>query len=344
MGFKSTNLKSIPLVCIAVGMLMGQSETGETSELSPRRYDWRKSYIPQVDKQMMDIVDYVPLEAKIDAETYILGPGDVLGIQIISSEVMGHSLRVLPSGEVLVPSVGAIKVSGKSLANAITKIDNYIKGTAFPNAKVSVTLQDVRRLMVQVSGAVHKPGFIEVTSVSRLLDAIDLAGGVQKYSRPNVIFINRSGKTLEFNPADFLINGVLDQNPNIMEGDVVFVPFDQGYSNQIANLDDYNLNQVLVVGFVQTPGGFRFIPGYTVRDYIALRGGPTESGSFSKARIIRKNGSVVTSALDELVLPGDIIEVPPTLQYRLFGRTSATQIISTFISIYLAYQTYKASS
>ena len=93
-----------------------------------------------------------------------------------------------------------------------------------------------------------------------------------------------------------------------------------------------------MIGFVQTPCGFRYIPGYTVRDYIALRGGPTESGSFSKSRIIRKDGTVVTSALDELVLPGDIIEVPPTVQYRLFGRTSIVQIISAFLSIYLAYE------
>lgn len=318
--------------------LSGQSETGETSELSPRRYDWRKSYIPQIDKEMMDIVDYIPLEGTVNPESYILGPGDVLGVQIISAEVMGYSVRVLPSGEVVIPSVGAIEVSGNSLSMARIKIEDYVKNTTFSNSQVSITLQGVRRMMIQVTGAVHNPGFTEVTSVSRLLDAIELAGGVQKYSEPNMIHLHRKGDNLQFNPADFLVHGNLDQNPNLIEGDIVIVPFDKHYSEQIENLEDYNLNQVLVVGFVQTPGGFRFIPGYTVRDYIALRGGPTESGSFSRAKIIRKDGVVLNSALDELVLPGDIIEVPPTLQYRLFGRTSATQIISAFLSIYLAYR------
>ena len=98
------------------------------------------------------------------------------------------------------------------------------------------------------------------------------------------------------------------------------------------------MSQVLVIGFIKTPGGFRFVPGYTVRDYIALHGGPTETGSFSKSRVIRKDGTIITSALDEQVFPGDIIEVPPSVQYRLFGRTSIAQIISAIFSIYLAYQ------
>ncbi|SVE01559.1 uncharacterized protein METZ01_LOCUS454413, partial [marine metagenome] len=200
MEFRSIIFRSVTLVYIAAGLLLGQSETGETSELNTRKYDWKKSYTPQNDKKINDIVDYIPLEATIDAETYFLGPGDVIGIQIIYSEAMVYSLRVLPSGEILIPNVGAIKVSGELLITAISDIVQFIKKTAFPNSQVTVTLQNVRRLMIQVSGAVHKPGFTEVTSVSRLLDAIDLAEGVQKYSSPNVISIERKGETLKFNP------------------------------------------------------------------------------------------------------------------------------------------------
>lgn len=66
-------------------------------------------------------------------------------------------------------------------------------------------------------------------------------------------------------------------------------------------------------GEVESPGGFPYIPGITLRKAIALAGGFTERASRSKIFVIRdgalskEEGQRIT--LDEEVKPGDIVTV-----------------------------------
>ncbi len=329
--------RMLKYILVGFFLIVSQTQAQEKSNyfgtINPKKYGWQEE--TEQDNQLLY---YIPLEKTINPETYILGPGDVIGINIISSQSMSYSLRILPSGSILIPAVGSLYLHGKTLQNSIKRIKSYIQQNAFPNSKVYVSLKNIKRFKVQVSGAAHNPGFVEVNGVSRLLDAVKLAGGVQKYAKSNSITIAREKIFHDYRPAEFLLSGNLSQNPVLREGDVIHIPFDKDFDAKNNDFSDYNLSQVLVIGFVQLPGGFRYIPGYKVRDYIALRGGPTESGSLTGARVIRKDGTVVSGALNDLIYPGDIIEVPATFQYRLFGQTSATQIISTFLSIYLVYQ------
>ncbi|MDP6789047.1 MAG: SLBB domain-containing protein [Candidatus Marinimicrobia bacterium] len=318
--------------------LSSQDRREYQQTIDPKKYGWQEELETADDMQAAAYLDYIALERMVDSETYILGPGDIIGINIISSESMNYSLRILPSGSILIPSVGSLNLNGENLKNAVKKIKSYIKKNAYPNARVFASLEHIKRFKVQISGAIHEPGFIEVNGVSRLMDAVALAGGVHKYAESNLIILSRRDSKVNYHPGKFLMQGDVGQNPYLQEGDVIHIPFDKLYEKDISQYSDLNYSQVVVIGFVQVPGGFRYIPGYKVRDYIAIRGGPTDSGSLTGARIIRKDGTVITNALDKGVFPGDIIEVPATLQYRLFGRTSATQIISAFLSIYLAYQ------
>lgn len=318
--------------------LSSQDRREYQQTIDPKKYGWQEEL--ETADELKDAADleYIPLEKMIDPESYKLGPGDIIGINILSSESMNYSLRILPSGNIMIPAVGSMNLNGESLKNAVANIKSYIQKNAFPNARIFVSLENIKRFKVQISGAVHEPGFVEVNGVSRLMDAVALAGGVHKYAESNKITIKKGGSIESYQPGEFLLTGNLNQNPVLKEGDVIHIPFDKEFERDIKQYSDHNLSQVLVIGFVQVPGGFRYVPGYKVRDYVAMRGGPTESGSLTRARVVRKDGTVVSNALNAQVLPGDIIEVPATFQYRLFGKTSATQIISAFLSIYLAYQ------
>ena len=77
-------------------------------------------------------------------------------------------LNVTPTGDVFIPSVGVVNVSGLTLSNGINKIKEYILNNAYPNAKVSVALVNIRNFQIQVIGAVNKPGFVRTTAVDRL--------------------------------------------------------------------------------------------------------------------------------------------------------------------------------
>ena len=108
------------------------------------------------------------LEKAINPDKYILGPGDELGINILMGENLTLPLKVTPTGDVFIPSVGVVNVSELTLTEGINRITKFILGNAYPNAKVSVALVNIRYFQIQVVGAVNKPGFVRASAVDRL--------------------------------------------------------------------------------------------------------------------------------------------------------------------------------
>ena len=63
------------------------------------------------------------LEGTIDPRKYIVGPGDKLSFNMISSDgIVSLLLTITPTGEILIPVVGVIFVDKLSLNVAIEKI------------------------------------------------------------------------------------------------------------------------------------------------------------------------------------------------------------------------------
>lgn len=285
---------------------------------------------------------YTPVEKSIDPDSYILGPGDLLGINIISTKNISLPIRVDPVGEILIPSIGILNISGISLSDAKIKISDYVVKTALKNAIVSVTLLDIRRFKIQVLGAVYNPGFINVTPMDKIYDAILQSGGIQKYAHPDIVKVIRDEKTIEIKLQEYLSGKDTSQNLMLKSGDVIVVPFND-YANLLGlTSDDINNNHVVVYGFVNRRSGsnvFQYYPGYTVQDYIGLAGGTNEqgasfrSGNINKTILHRADGTKIKNAHDELVLPGDMIEVPPSFLYQIMGGDGIIRTLSTLVSI-----------
>ena len=82
--------------------------------------------------------------------------------------------------------------------------------------------------------------------------------------------------------------------------------------NPKVSVDILEYRQFYVNGEVQSPGGYPFQPGITVRKAISLAGGFKERASKEKIFIIREGSTEkdpVKITLDEKVSPGDIITV-----------------------------------
>ena len=62
------------------------------------------------------------IETQIDPETYILGPGDKIGLSIITSANMAYILTITPSGELWIPDIGPIYISGENIPTAENKV------------------------------------------------------------------------------------------------------------------------------------------------------------------------------------------------------------------------------
>ena len=84
------------------------------------------------------------LEGAISPDQYILGPGDELGISIIMGENLTIPIKITPTGDIFIPSVGLVNVSGLTLNNARKKVKAFIIENAFPSAKVNIALLNIR--------------------------------------------------------------------------------------------------------------------------------------------------------------------------------------------------------
>ena len=181
------------------------------------------------------LVDEVPLERAIDASKYVLGPGDELGVNIIMGNNFTFPVKITPTGDIFIPSVGLVNVLGYTLNDAKEKIINFIIKDAYPNAKVSITLIKLRTFKIQVIGSVNKPGFVEITSVDRLNKVIDKVEGFHYLAKEYDISITRKNEIIEnINFFNFLLNGDLEHNPTFNENDVISIPFEKLSVNLIS--------------------------------------------------------------------------------------------------------------
>ena len=346
----------------------------------------------------------VPLENAINAAEYELGPGDELGVNIIMGKNFTFPVRITPTGDIFIPSVGLVNILGYTLNAAKEKIINFIIKDAYPNAKVSITLLKLRTFKIQVIGGVNKPGFVEISAVDRLDEIIEKVEGFHYLAKEYDILITRkSGINENINFFNFLLYGDLEHNPTFRENDIISIPFEKLSANLISirgqvenigydiiepneslfqllkrriDLGDYSdLNSIIVTrnvknieniieifpsqfedftlfngdiidisrqngimvnGFVQKPGAYDFVSGFTVYNYVSMAGGISDQGSLKNISIHHNDGTI-SKNLDLLLKRGDVIIVKRSVINAIAGNASVLQIIASVFSIYLTY-------
>ena len=292
----------------------------------------------------------LPLENAIDPEKYLLGPGARLRVNISlglyeeliskewSVENIDNFVTIGPTGKLIIPKIGPISVLGKTLGDVDREVNERMR-KVYKSAEVSINLIRFRQFKVLVYGAVNKPKFVKMAPVSRFHEAINEAGGLQKYADPERTVLIREGNSRNIFLKDFLLKGDLNNNPQLTDGDKIYVPFKNITPDQQEDYMGYdNANKVLVSGFVNRPGAHYFRPGFSVKDYIALSGGALDVGAANRVKILKKDGATTTLAYNKMVEPGDIIEVPETYGSILFGNTGIIQALTSIATLILAYQ------
>ena len=165
------------------------------------------------------------LEKPIEPKEYVVGPGDIFGININAMENMYFTITVGPTGDLLIPGVGAENISGLILEKAIDILKERISET-YQNVRSDISLTNIRTFKVQISGAVNEPNFYLINPVERLSDIIQQADGVHQLAKEfKIEIIRSSGKHNFINFLDYIRYGDLDSNPTFLEGDKIVVPF-----------------------------------------------------------------------------------------------------------------------
>ena len=106
----------------------------------------------------------------VDPDEYIVGPGDELHINIISSnETFDHSLVISPTGQLLIPSVGMVNCNKLKFSQLVREIKKEIRSWN-TNVKINVELSNIRQFRILVLGQFNNAGYFIVTPMTKVSD------------------------------------------------------------------------------------------------------------------------------------------------------------------------------
>jgi protein involved in polysaccharide export with SLBB domain len=201
--------------------------------------------------------------------SYILGPGDMLYVDIYGQSEQYYEATVNPDGFVLLDNIGPVSVSGKSIREATGIIKNrlarFYPGMlgANPNTFLQVTLGNVRTIKVHILGEVRLPGTFTLSAFSTVFNALYAAGGPNENGSMRQIKVMRDSKPVaEIDIYDLLINGTANLDLQLQDQDVVLVsPY---------------LARVEIEGEVKRPMIFEIKEGDTVEELLNYAGGFTD--------------------------------------------------------------------
>jgi polysaccharide export outer membrane protein len=165
-----------------------------------------------------------PSAQPVDPKSYLIGPEDVLRIEVFREADMSRMVNVRPDGKITLLLLGDMQAENLTPERLAAQIkEAYSQYINTPDVIVSVL--QVNSKSFTVSGRVNKVGRWPLVTPVRVFDAIGLAGGFQEFADDKHIQIVRGGDRLEFNYKDFLKGKkkALDQNIWLMNGDTVVV-------------------------------------------------------------------------------------------------------------------------
>lgn len=246
------------------------------------------------------------LESPIIPSEYIVGPGDRFVVTILSTEPYMELVTVTPTGEIVLPRVGSILVTGLTAAKASERVIDSI-GKTFPTFESDCILYGIREIRVGVSGAVRLAGFHAVTPLSRVTDLLTIAGGVDPTGAIHRVELRRgNGPKILLDLISYYQDGDLTQNPFLEEGDQLIVPS-----------GDLTSDLVLIRGQAATPKYYPIRPNETVA---TLLGRITVESQADLASVTIQRHAQSASMESQVIaaeefpevqiLPGDEIYIP----------------------------------
>ena len=164
---------------------------------------------------------------------YRIQPGDELAITVLEDDTLNRQLLVLPDGTISVPLAGTVRAGGRSVESVEAAIADQLASNfaVRPSVFVSVVTVDETygTFPIFVMGQVATPGVVEVEPGTTLLQAIALAGGLDRFAATKRIQLRRADSTGQqrlylFNFKAVERGGAIQSMITLREGDVIIVP------------------------------------------------------------------------------------------------------------------------
>ncbi len=208
---------------------------------------------------------------------YIVGPEDQILINVYGKSVANWKLDVSSEGNINIPGIGLLNVSGKTIEHATNLIKERLKASNYAlgnGTSVQVNLGNIRSIKVIIIGQAFRPGTYTLPSLATVFNALYAAGGPAENGSFRLIQVIRNNKVVShFDLYDFLTKGEQKNNLTLQDQDVIQIP-------------TYR-NRVELFGEVKIPGLFETLPGETLNDLLKFSGGFNEQAYTSKIKVVQ---------------------------------------------------------
>jgi protein involved in polysaccharide export with SLBB domain len=281
---------------------------------------------------------------KAPPETFRLGPGDKVELELIGDTFSRTLTTVGPDGKVYFHLLPGTDVWGLTLGEAKTKLQKEMQDYIKDNPQISLTLRGVESKRVWLLGRFQSPGVYPMPAPMTVLEAITLAGGPISlsanaqsgfaYNSEDMAdlkraFLIRKGQRVPIDFEALLKRGDLSQNIFLQPDDFLYFP-------------TLALRQVYVLGAVARPQAVPYNTSLTLAGAVAYANGTIKDayllntalvrGSMTKPQIAIVNlKGILTGQMPDVQLqPEDIVYVPFS-PYRYLAKY-ANLVLDTFVS------------
>jgi polysaccharide export outer membrane protein len=165
---------------------------------------------------------------------YRIQPGDQLAITVLEDDTLNRTTLVLPDGRISVPLAGSIQAAGRSVESVESTIADRLASNfaVRPSVFVSVVAvtDELETFPIFVVGQVGEPGQRDVEPGTTMLQAIALAGGLDRFAATKRIQLRRADpatgqeRLYIFNYRAVERGGAIQSMITLREGDVIVVP------------------------------------------------------------------------------------------------------------------------
>jgi polysaccharide export outer membrane protein len=286
---------------------------------------------------------------------YVLGPEDVIGIEVFNLPELTKTVRVANDGTISLPLIGRVQAADLTVEQLRKELADKWGENYLQDPQVTVFVNEFKAKPVSVIGAVERPGLFPLTGRRTLIEVLSMAGGFGKRgssSAGRTVLVTRKSGFGDLQPVD----GMHIRGPDQIEIDLnrLLYTRDEGLNIEMKPSDIISVSKaevVYVTGAVKQPGGFVLEdrPTMTVLQAIAMAQGFTPTSARKAARILRTNqdGSktevpinlskiIKGKAQDATLVANDILFVPDSKQ-KMVGQR-ATEIAIGTITAWLIWK------
>ncbi len=240
---------------------------------------------------------------------YIIGPGDMVSVQLFGQTPGNFMLVVNRDGALNFPELGPITVAGMTFDEMRRMLQDRVS-TQMIGVTASVTMGELRSIRVFVMGEARRPGSYTVSSLSTITNALFASGGVKTIGSLRNIQLKRNGELITtLDLYDLLLGGDTRSDVRLSPGDVILIPPVGA--------------QVGIDGEVRRPALYELRGETTAQEMVWLAGGLTPE-AFPQRSTISRITRFEERILEDLDLrsaeglgrrlqDGDVIRVPSVL-------------------------------